>query len=84
MAPCKHLDFGDTVRLTIGGPLMSVLSVSDEECCCLWFSDGPKLEHGRFELDVLELVESGPRRVWSAHQGAAIRAAFGVRMSPSA
>lgn len=79
MACCRNLDLGDTVRLAIGGPLMSVLSASGEDCCCFWFSEDNRLQHGRFELDVLELVERAPRGVWSAHQGAAIRLAFGSR-----
>jgi uncharacterized protein YodC (DUF2158 family) len=54
-------DTGDTVRLTIGGPLMSVLSVSDEACHCMWFGDGGKLEHGKFELDAIELVQRAVR-----------------------
>lgn len=54
-------DTGDTVRLKIGGPLMSVLSASDEACHCMWFSDEGKLEHGEFELDVIELVRRAVR-----------------------
>lgn len=79
LASSTNLDLGDTVRLAIGGPLMSVLSASDEDCCCFWFSEDNRLQHGRFELDVIELVERAPRGVWSAHQGAAIRLAFSAR-----
>lgn len=76
MAQQKNLDLGDTVRLAIGGPLMSVLSASEEDCCCFWFNEHNRLEHGRFDLDLIELVEPAPRGVWSAHQGAAVRLAF--------
>lgn len=48
---------GDTVRLKVGGPLMTTLSVEDDHCCCMWFSDRGSFEHGRFELDVVELVQ---------------------------
>jgi uncharacterized protein YodC (DUF2158 family) len=50
-------DFGDTVRLKIGGPLMTVVAVGEDQCGCVWFSDRNELEHGKFELGVVELVE---------------------------
>ena len=53
----------DTVRMKIGGPLMTVLSVDEEHCCCMWFADDGKFQHGRFELDVVELVEHGVRLI---------------------
>ena len=56
------LDTGDTVRLQIGGPLMTVLAAKDSGCCCIWF-DGTRLEHGTFEFDAVELVERGVRLV---------------------
>ena len=57
------LDTGDTVRLTIGGPLMTILSVTERECCCVWFGEGAKLEHGSFELEMIELVERAVRLI---------------------
>lgn len=56
-------DLGDTVRLTIGGPLMTILSVSGEHCCCMWFDERGKMQHGKFELEVIELVERAVRLV---------------------
>jgi uncharacterized protein YodC (DUF2158 family) len=53
------LSMGDTVRLKIGGPLMTILSLSEDECCCMWFGEGARLEHGSFERDMIELVERG-------------------------
>jgi uncharacterized protein YodC (DUF2158 family) len=52
---------GDTVRLKIGGPLMTILSISGEDCCCMWFGEGARFEHGKFELEVLELVQRARR-----------------------
>jgi uncharacterized protein YodC (DUF2158 family) len=54
---------GDTVRLKIGGPLMTILAVSEEDCCCMWFSDRGTFEHGRFEHEVLERVKRAVRVV---------------------
>jgi uncharacterized protein YodC (DUF2158 family) len=56
-------DLGDTVRLKIGGPLMTILSFSGEQCCCMWFGEGARLEHGTFEVDAIELVERAVRLV---------------------
>lgn len=56
-------DTGDTVRLAIGGPLMTVLAVNGDGCCCMWFGEDARLEHGTFELDVVELVERAVRLV---------------------
>jgi uncharacterized protein YodC (DUF2158 family) len=55
-------DTGDTVRLRFGGPLMTVLSGSDTTCCCMWF-EGTRLRHGRFEPEVVELVERAVRLI---------------------
>lgn len=60
-------DMGDTVRLKFGGPLMTVLSITGQECCCMWFGEGAKLEHGSFELEVVELVERAVRLVEPRH-----------------
>jgi uncharacterized protein YodC (DUF2158 family) len=57
------LEMGDTVRLKFGGPLMTILSISGDDCCCMWFGEGARLEHGSFELEVLELVERAVRLV---------------------
>jgi uncharacterized protein YodC (DUF2158 family) len=56
-----EFEAGDTVRLKIGGPLMTILSVADQDCCCMWFGDRGKFEHGKFELEVLELVQRARR-----------------------
>lgn len=63
MDDSPSLDTGDTVRLTIGGPLMTILSVTDRECCCVWFGESARLEHGSFELEMIELVERGVRLI---------------------
>lgn len=63
MEESHTFDTGDTVRLTIGGPLMTVLSVTEDECCCMWFGEGAKLEHGSFELGLIELVERAVRLI---------------------
>lgn len=73
------LAMGDTVRLKIGGPLMTLLSLSEGECCCMWFGEGARLEHGSFELEAIELVERGvpliePRQPSVAHRGRGPRA----------
>lgn len=57
------LELGDTVRLAIGGPVMTVLGVRETTCCCMWFGEGGKLEHGEFELAAIELVERATRLV---------------------
>ena len=59
----EHATFeaGDTVRLKIGGPLMTILSISGEDCCCMWFGDRGRFEHGKFELEVLDLVQRARR-----------------------
>ena len=54
---------GDTVRLKIGGPLMTILSVDRDDCCCMWFSDRGSFEHGKFEYEVLDLVKRAVRVV---------------------
>lgn len=36
---------------------MTVLSVAEDHCCCMWFSERGKFEHGKFELEVVELVQ---------------------------
>lgn len=66
-------DMGDTVRLKFGGPLMTVLSITEQDCCCMWFGEGAKLEHGRFELEVIELVERAVRLVDTQHSPYAFR-----------
>lgn len=66
-------DMGDTVRLKFGGPLMTVLSIAEQECCCMWFGEGAKLEHGTFEIEVIELVERAVRLVESRHSPYASR-----------
>jgi uncharacterized protein YodC (DUF2158 family) len=63
MDESRTFDAGDTVRLKIGGPLMTVLSVAGDECCCIWFGEGARLEHGSFECEVVEFVERGRRLV---------------------
>jgi uncharacterized protein YodC (DUF2158 family) len=54
-------EMGDTVRLKIGGPSMTVLSATEDHCCCMWFGERGKFEHGRFELEVIEFVERPAR-----------------------
>ena len=49
-------ELGDSVRLKFGGPVMTVLGITQGDCCCMWFEDG-RMQHGRFETDVLEWVE---------------------------
>ena len=72
------LAMGDTVRLKIGGPLMTILSLSGGECCCMWFGEGARLEHGSFETEAIELVERGvpliePRQRASPGRGSGSR-----------
>lgn len=57
------IESGDTVRLKIGGPLMTVLAVNRDGCCCMWFSDRGSFEHGTFEHEVLDLVKRAVRLV---------------------
>lgn len=54
---------GDTVRLKIGGPLMTVLSVQPDRCCCFWFDDDGQLAHGEFEREVIEFVQPAVRLI---------------------
>ena len=54
---------GDTVRLAFGGPLMTVLSVKDDRCCCFWFDDRGRLAHGEFEREVVQLVRPAERLI---------------------
>ena len=66
-------DMGDTVRLKIGGPAMTLLSVSEHDCCCMWFGERGRLEHGSFELDAVERVERAVRLVDTRHPVSASR-----------
>lgn len=57
MDDTTSLEMGDTVRLKFGGPEMTVLSVSEDHCCCMWFGERGKFEHGAFEKDFLAFVD---------------------------
>lgn len=78
---------GDTVRMIVGGPLMTVLAVDAEHCCCFWFDDQGRLAHGDFEREVLRFVRPAQRLIpngeafWRRRQ-AAMRVASnaGVRV----
>ena len=54
---------GDTVRLVFGGPLMTVLAVTADRCCCFWFDDQGRLAHGEFERDVVAFVAPAKRLI---------------------
>jgi uncharacterized protein YodC (DUF2158 family) len=54
---------GDTVRLKVGGPTMTLLSVKPDRCCCIWFDDASRFVHGEFEPEVIEFVEPGQRLI---------------------
>ena len=54
---------GDTVRLAFGGPLMTVLALTPERCCCFWFDEHGRLAHGEFEREVIEFVQPAVRLI---------------------
>lgn len=54
---------GDTVRLVFGGPLMTVLAVKADRCCCFWFDEEGQIAHGEFERDVVRFVEPAVRLI---------------------
>jgi uncharacterized protein YodC (DUF2158 family) len=54
---------GDTVRLRYGGPLMTVLAVEADRCCCFWFDEDNRLVHGDFEREVIRFVEPATRLI---------------------
>ncbi len=54
---------GDVVQLRSGGPKMTVNDIVSGRVECMWFSEGNKLENGRFNKEALKLVtksNSGP------------------------
>lgn len=52
---------GDTVRLAFGGPLMTVLALRADRCCCFWFDDEGRLAHGEFEREVIRRIKPAVR-----------------------
>ena len=54
---------GDTVRLAFRGPLMTVLAVKADRCCCFWIDERGRLAHGEFEREVVELVRPAERLI---------------------
>jgi uncharacterized protein YodC (DUF2158 family) len=57
---------GDTVRLAIGGPLMTVLAVTADRCCCFWFDDDGTFQHGDFERELVRFVAPAVRLIPNA------------------
>ena len=72
---------GDTVRLAFGGPLMTVLAVTPQRCCCFWFDEHGRLAHGEFEREVIEFVQ--PARRLFPHAEAFWRKARAVSLPAS-
>jgi hypothetical protein len=42
---------------------MTVLAAGEQGCCCIWFADPARLEHGNFDPDAVEFIARPARLV---------------------
>lgn len=54
---CKF-NIGDVVKLKSGGPKMTVSSIEDKACKCVWFDQSSKIEDS-FSEELLEKYKPG-------------------------
>lgn len=48
---------GDVVQLKSGGPLMTVVEISNGEAFCIWFSSAEELQRERFPITSLKKLD---------------------------